>query len=275
MNFKKAYKKFLFKSLKKVGLRKGDNIYVSVNIGEACKPFFDLIKKEKITSEKFSIILIDLLKIYIGKNGGIIVPTFSFQYIKECFFDKKNTKTMLGPFNQTFLQKNFKNRTNHPTHSICFYGKINNKIQKYDNLFSFGENSPYSQFLNLKVKFLNIGVNLRDSVTYVHHMEHLNGCHHRYYKKVSGKIKINKKKIVKKDYFCFVKFLYKNFNTDASSIVKELKKENLINEEFNLKTYFSLTKAKDVHNCSLKLLSINPQIFMNKKVNFNITSKSY
>ena len=36
-----------------------------------------------------------------------------------------------------------------------------------------------------------------------------------------------------------------------------------------------LYTSKDVHNCSLKLLSINPQIFMNKKVNFNITSKSY
>jgi aminoglycoside N3'-acetyltransferase len=271
-NFKKIYKKFLFQNLKKIKLMRGDNIYVSVNTGEACKPFFKHMHKKKITSEKFSLILIELLEEYVGKNGGIIVPAFSFQYIKDRFFDKKKTKTILGPFSQCFLNKNFKNRTSHPTHSICCYGKINKKITKYDNKFSFGENSPYSQFVNLKVKFLNIGVNLKNSITYIHHIEHLNGCAHRYYKNIYGQIKVNNK-IIKKNYYCFVKFLFKDFETNAGPVVKTIKAKNILHETKCLKTYFSLVKAEDVYNQSLALLDKNPQIFMNKKLNIRIIGK--
>ena len=272
INFKKKYKKFLFRNLKKIKLMNGDNIYVSVNLGEAYKPFFKHINKTKITSEKFSLILIQLLKEYLGKSGGIIVPTFSFQYIKDRFFDKNTTKTILGPFNQSFLKKNFRNRTSHPTHSICCYGKINKKIKKYDNKFSFGENSPYSQFTNLKVKFLNIGVNLKDTITYIHHIEQLNGCAHRYYKNIYGKIKVNNK-IIRKNYYCFVKFLFKDFETDAAPIVKTIKEKNLLHEASSSNTYFSLVKAEDIYNESLVLLNKNPQIFMNKKLNIRIIGK--
>ena len=49
-----------------------------------------------------------------------------------------------------------------------------------------------SYFYDLKpqynVKFLNVGIKWIDTCTYLHHLEHLNGINHRFYKPTIGKI---------------------------------------------------------------------------------------
>ena len=54
--------------------------------------------------------------------------------------------------------------------------------------FSFGANSPFSNFVKYNVKFLNVGIKWIDTCTYLHHLEHLNGINHRFYKPTIGKI---------------------------------------------------------------------------------------
>ena len=63
----------------------------------------------------------------------------------------------------------------------CNMGE-NKKIINPCGVFSFGANSPFSNFLKYKVKFLNIGIEWKNTCTYLHHIEHLNGINHRFYK---------------------------------------------------------------------------------------------
>ena len=83
-DLKSNFDEFLVKNLKKIGIKKNDCIYLSVNMGNLFKPFKEQMslngnvsKYRKILSN----ILFDSIKTYIGSGGTIICQTFSFSLI--------------------------------------------------------------------------------------------------------------------------------------------------------------------------------------------------
>ena len=263
-DLKSNFDEFLVKNFKKIGIKKNDCIYLGVNMGNLFKPFKEQMslngnvsKYRKILSN----ILFDSIKTYIGSEGTIICPTFSFSFIRSKRFDKKRTKSDLGFFTSEFFKKRGVFRTQHPTHSIAIWGKKKNLFKKNFSNFCFGLNSPFAIFKEIDLKFVNLGIELYNSITYIHHLEHLNGSFHRYYKPVTGYIKINNK-VTKKKIFTFVRIIKKNFVTDASMIQEKLLSKKKLKLKFDKNVYFSSVSCNDVHNLGLRLLNTNPVLFM-------------
>ena len=92
-----------------------------------------------------------------------------------------------------FVFKKGVHRSDHPINSIASWGKNSKFLTENHGPYSFGYNSPFEKFNKLKVKFLNIGITYGKTCTYVHHLEHLNGINHRFYKAVKGFVFHNKK----------------------------------------------------------------------------------
>ena len=160
-------------------------------------------------------------------------------------------------------------RSPHPIYSITIWGK-NKKIIKPCGGFSFGENSPFSNFLKFNVKFLNIGIKWIETCTYLHHLEHL-GINHRFYKPTIGKF-INKGKSKKGVFYNPVRFMNLKSKKAEYKIEKYLKKNNLIRQTKN-KIYCSSINAKDIHQIGLKILQKKPSYFMSRNVNVFIDNK--
>lgn len=138
----------------------------------------------------------------------MIYPGFTWSFIKNKKFDKNKTIPEVGSFGKYLFNQKDIERSNHPINSIISWGNKKKEITKIHGPYSFGYNTPFENFLKLNVKFLNIGIPFYDTCTYVHHLEHLNGCNHRYYKLIKGKYFVKGKYYIK-NFFFFAK--YKSF----------------------------------------------------------------
>ncbi|MDC3163062.1 AAC(3) family N-acetyltransferase [Candidatus Pelagibacter sp.] len=273
MNDSSLFLKNLKKNLIKVGIKKKDSVYLGVNLGQAFKFYKSTIFQDRSLEkvrEKCSKLIFHAISEQLGSDGTIICPTFTFDFIKKRVFDVHKTKSHLGYFENFFLKQKNVIRSEHPIFSIAVWGK-NKKILKPCGTFSFGANSPFSNFIDYKVKFLNIGVKWVETCTYLHHLEHLNGINHRFYKPTKGKI-INKDKSKIDIFYNPIRFVRLKSDKAEYRIEKHLKKKFLIKEAKD-KIYCSSLKTKDVHDLGLKILQKKPSYFMSKDVNIYIDSK--
>ena len=259
------FKKDLSKYLRKIGIRRGDTIYLGVNLG---KTFLSYKKNLFLKVDMYSLrvkcceVIFNCLKELVGNDGTIIVPTFSFSFIENKKFDIKKTPSSLGFFENFFLKQKKIKRSCHPINSISVWGK-NKSILKPCGNFSFGINSPFSNFLDYKVKFVNIGCRWIETCTYVHHIEHLNGLNHRFYKPTTGRVNFSGY-YKTETYYNPVRFLSYNSEKAEYKIEKFLIRKKMI-REVNKKIYCSSIESKDVYHTGLNLLKKNPSFFMSKK----------
>lgn len=273
MNKKSLILKNLEKNLKKIGIRKKDTVYLGINLGQAFKLYKNEIFQNSSLNNVREIcakLIFQAIVNRVGPEGTIICPTFSFNFIKTKVFNTLKSKSDLGYFENFFLNQKRIIRSQHPINSIAVWGK-NKKIINPCGKFSFGSNSPFSNFINYNVKFLNIGIKLSDTCTYLHHLEHLNGINHRFYKPTRGKI-IHKGKSKTDTFYNLVRFIKLKSDKAEYKIEKHLKKKSLI-KETNDKIYCSSLKAKDIHDIVLKILQKKPSYFMSKNVNVFIDKK--
>lgn len=263
-------------NIKNLNFKSTDNVYLGINLGKIFindykKIFYnDNLNLNQIKEYTVNRI-IKSLKIYF-KNGTIIVPSFNFEYFTKKKFNKYTTKSTLGIFENFFIKKRGVVRTNHPIFSICALGKNKKKILQQDGLFSFGQNSPFNNFIQNKVVFLNIGIPFKETCTYLHHIEHLNGANHRYYKAVTGKVFENGR-YINKVYYSFVRYNFIKARKAEYKIEKLLKKKKYLKEINDYKIYLSKVNAKDVFECANKALQINPSFFLEKKTIVKINDK--
>ncbi len=268
-----SFSNTLKKNLTKIGIKKGDTVYLGINLGKSFTFFKDEIFQNTSLNkvrEKSSKLIFKSIAEHLGSDGTIICPTFSFYFIKEKKFNVNKSKSDLGYFENFFLRQKNIVRSIHPIYSIAIWGK-NKKIINPCGVFSFGANSPFSNFLKYKVKFLNIGIEWKNTCTYLHHIEHLNGINHRFYKPTKGKI-INKKKKITDVFYNPVRFMKLKSDKAEYKIEKYLRRKFFI-KETNDKIYCSSIKARDVHDIALKILQKKPSYFMTKNVYVSIDNK--
>jgi aminoglycoside 3-N-acetyltransferase len=271
MNNSEIYKEIsrnIVFSLKNLKLKNSDNIYLGINLGaiieKNSKQLFssENVDLKKIRTDCAKLVFKTLSEYFL--NGTIIVPSFNFDYFKSKKFNRRTTTTSLGYFENFFIKQKNIVRSEHPIFSISVIGKNKNKFITPCGPFSFGINSPFNNFLKYKVKFLNLGIKFKDTCTYLHHVEHLNGVNHRYYKPVRGKIFKNNK-YINKTYYSFVRFNFLKSKKAEYKIEKNLKDKKLISEQSKYGFYTSVVKAVDVYNCASENLIKNPSYFMTSK----------
>ena len=262
-------KKFLFNNLKKLGIKKSDTIYLGLDLKNFYIPFLEILNKDPNLFNKTILnkIFYENLKEYFLPNGTIILQAFTWSYIKEKKFHPRLNSPDIGSFEKYVFNKPGIARSSHPTNSIIVFGKNKNLVSKNHGLYSFGANSPFEKFKDLNVKFVNIGVPLEDSCTYLHHLEHVNGTNHRFNKLINGKVFVNDRYLTK-NFYILVK--YKNISTAVNrdekkffDYLRKIKKLKLLNVN---QVLFSSINCKDVYNIGLRLLKNDSTYFMKKKV---------
>lgn len=157
-------------------------------------------------------------------------------------------------------------RSSHPTNSIIVFGKNKNLVSKNHGLYSFGANSPFERFKDLNVKFVNIGIPLEDSCTYLHHLEHINGTNHRFNKLINGKV-FDNGRYSRKNFYILVK--YKNISTAVDRNEKKffnyLRKKNKLKSLKVNHVLFSIVNCEDVYNNGLSFFKRRLFLFYEKK----------
>ena len=198
--------------LKNLNINPGDHILLYSKISS-----FGILKKD------FAKILLKIILKYIGPNGTVVMPSYTFEkknYVFKLHKLQKNYSTSV------LIKEFFKNkkiiRSFRPIHSHIGIGKKSYLLKrKIDQSRSFGKNSDFDLLTKNNFKCIYLGCTPLEAGTYLIHIEYLNKVPYR--KKI-----IIKKKIFKK-------------NTIKIINVKYFDKPKIIEYDFD-KAFFKLAK---------------------------------
>lgn len=161
-------------------LKKGDSIWVSSELIKFVLKF----KKKKISFDGNA--LIDSFQKAVGEDGTIIIPTFSFEFSNNKYYDILNTKGTTGILGNLSMQRLDFTRTQHPMHSFTVWGKDKDVLASMNNLNSFGIDSPFGYCLNKHVRQIILGTDYVHAMTFIHYAEVTCNVPYRFAKSFTG-----------------------------------------------------------------------------------------
>ena len=134
---KELYYPDFINALKNVDIKKGDTIFVHSSVSA-------FGKLSTFDTEFLLKTLINSLKESVGDNGTIILPTFTYSFLKNEPYDKTNSKSKVGTLTEYFSKQPDVSRTVHPNHSVAIWGKHKSELLKigkdtFDNASIFGK----------------------------------------------------------------------------------------------------------------------------------------
>ena len=179
--------------------------------------------KEHNMDKKLSL-LFKLILNYIGKEGTLVVPTFTYSATNNEIFDVKNTTSKVGYFSEFFRNIPGVLRSSHPIFSVAAYGKYKEIFANSSLKECFGKNSSFDLLHTLDGKIMNLGCSF-DFITYAHYVEEKLKVKYRYYKKFKGAIKKDAS-LIKKTTRYFVGDRSINYKLDLSKLKEKLIIEN-------------------------------------------------
>lgn len=252
----------LSETLLKLGIRKGDAIYLGIDMGRLKYPYHAAvhIAKYGVKSyrDKCCNYIFSSISSIVGKTGAIIVPTFTYSYARSSVpYSSVNSPSELGPFTEYFRINHSIYRTEHPLFSVACWG--NDEFYSSESLSAFGPTSIFAKLNSVNTKFLNLGIPLYQTLTYAHYLEQLVGVGHMYHKFFDILDGINDKK----KYSAYVRYL----NAGVEYDLKKIEDQLVINK--SIKEYIStdvgliqVVNVEDVYKTGIKMLDQNPSAFL-------------
>lgn len=165
----------LSNALQSVGLAKSENCYIAGNIGALGK--LRLKKKDLLPA------VTNAFQDVLGSDGTLFSPSASMNLCNtDIPFDRHSTPSnKMGALAEYIRQCDGSLRSPHPFWSISGLGKtadILNSVSRH----SYGAGSPWSKFLDIDVRQINLGIHPSKAVTLIHHVEVTAGVPYRYTK---------------------------------------------------------------------------------------------
>ncbi|EJF7070552.1 N-acetyltransferase LegH, partial [Campylobacter jejuni] len=158
----------------KLGLQKGDTLCVHTELFNFGFPL--------LSRNEFLQTILDCFFEVIGKEGTLIMPTFTYSFCKNEVYDKINSKTKMGALNEYFRKQTGVKRTNDPIFSFAIKGAKEELFLK-DTTSCFGENCVYEVLTKENGKYMTFG---GQGHTLTHYAEEQFNVFYRYHKIFSG-----------------------------------------------------------------------------------------
>lgn len=180
----KDYCNVIKENLEKIGVSKGDILYVASDVSQMIKRAqIDLGFKDKETRNDFLNLVIDAIQEILGQEGTLLFPMYNWDFCKGITFDYRHTKSKVGALNNFVLEKRPEfRRTRHPIYSFMVWGKEQSYLCALDNQEAFGANSPFAYLDQNNAKQLSLGVDMTGGITFLHYVEQFVQVPYRHHK---------------------------------------------------------------------------------------------
>ncbi|EGJ8758589.1 N-acetyltransferase LegH [Campylobacter jejuni] len=234
----------------KLGLQKGDTLCVHTELFNFGFPL--------LSRNEFLQTILDCFFEVIGKEGTLIMPTFTYSFCKNEVYDKINSKTKMGALNEYFRKQTGVKRTNDPIFSFAIKGAKEELFLK-DTTSCFGENCVYEVLTKENGKYMTFG---GQGHTLTHYAEEQFNVYYRYHKIFSG-ILIDENNI---SYNKTISYYVRKL--DISSEPNLINIINIVNNTKNFKKnnfagdHINIYNAKEYIEILWKKLDINQTILI-------------
>ena len=261
---KKIYFTDVVSALERSEIKKGDTIFVHVNLGAFGK--LGLIRDRSELANLF----IDAFIESVGLQGTVITPTYTYSFCDNEIYDPQNSPSKVGLFSEEFRIRKDSRRSINPLFSVSAIGAKAEKLTTNLSKTSFGKESIFHRLQNIKdAKYVVAGVNYF-ICSYVHYIERLMNVPYRYVKKFKGEIQVNGKSY-QDEYEYYVRYLNKNVIPTFDKLEKHLLNKKLINRISLGWNYISTAKFDSVYSEGVNMLKKDPLFFLKSKpqIDFN------
>lgn len=252
----------LIQKLLKLGLLKGDTVFISSNIIALGK-----IAQAQHKYDYCETYFKALIKV-LGRSGTIVVPTYTSQVARngEKFILEK-TKSHMGVFAEHIRTKEKSIRSIHPVNSVVAFGKNSRFICENNATSDFGSESPFDRLSKLNCKLLSIGLTSKYSVSILHYLEAMFCVPYRYNKLLDIKTFV-KGKQDKRIFLINARYLNLKIKYDYSKWPLILYKKNKIRGVKAGKGLMFMTAFNDAVEIAKTYMIDDPYFFLKKKPNF-------
>lgn len=209
----------LIEAFKKLGITKGDILCVHTELFNFDTPL--------LPRNEFLQTILDCFFEVIGKEGTLIMPTFTYSFCKNEVYDKLNSPTKMGALNEYFRRWGGVKRTNDPIFSFAIKGAKEELFLK-DTTSCFGKNCVYETLRKNNGKIMLFGTYLI-GYTFTHYIEEVAKVPYRYFKNFKGILidENNIKHNTNIDYY--VRYIDKNSSISKQQQINILKENNNFN----------------------------------------------
>ena len=135
---------------------------------------------------------------YLGEDGGLIVPTFSYSFRRNQVFDVMNTIASkdMGSFSEFVRNSDASFRSSDPLFSIAAIGERIRPLLQRTSKNCFGEGSIYNELFNQDIKFMGMGISYSTGMSGFMNIERLAEVPYRFEKTFYGQIIMSDKSTV-------------------------------------------------------------------------------
>jgi aminoglycoside 3-N-acetyltransferase len=241
----------LISDLKKLGLSQNDVVLVHSSF----KSFGGVVGGPQT--------VIDAILELLGKEGTLIVPTFSWDFCNKIPFDVRHSPSKQGIISEMVRQNPISKRILHPIYSFSIIGKLSKKLSNLKYESSFGRDSLFGKLREINGKILLIGVKFIEANTFIHHVEEVIGTDYRFLKKFEGYV-IDKNENKTWDYFYMnVKPLDGTVETNFDRIEKLCESNDITNSIKIGNSTVKLMNAKELFDFTYKEIQKDPHLLCN------------
>jgi len=219
MPFPKVTKNDVLEKLEKVGIRKGDIIYVP-----SFTPILGNI--ENIIDDT-----IDALIEVVGGDGTIVMPTFNWDYCKGEVFDPATTPSQVGVLTEMFRKRTGVLRsTTPPWCTFAATGKLSKEIVGIKGTSSFGSDSILEYLYEINAKYVLLGCSYNEGAVHIHWLEERFEVPYRYWKQFKGQVK-TKGELVKNISYMYARRLDTDVTIDSNHLTTAFEKTGKVKVE--------------------------------------------
>lgn len=217
--------------LDRLGVKPGDSAMLGIDMGNVPLPAYQAAFTRDGFRERqtrWCGFVLRVLLDRLGSVGTLLVPTFTYSCGKPgSTFAAESTPSENGPFTEYLRTQAGATRSLHPIFSLSGVGRDANALLDEVGRAAFGAQSPFARFADYGIRFLCLGVELRNSITYVHHLEQSYGCPHRYNKTFDTSV-VSGGRAIAGPWLAYIAFRGLEFTSDISSLQRALDAEGLL-----------------------------------------------
>lgn len=174
--------------LQEIGIVEGDTIQFSIDLSRLLMLAMREYGYTGVEGrDEFLYEITDCIKNSVGKDGTILVPSFTWMFNEGKIYRRKDTPSEVGSYSNWLLKKGCDFvRTRHPIHSFLVWGKDQNYYTSLNNVDSWGEDSPFAHFANSSAKLVVCDMPTLHALTIFHYVEERLEVPYKYTKSFKG-----------------------------------------------------------------------------------------
>ncbi len=263
--------------LDRLGVKPGDCIMLGIDMGKIPLPGYAASLSRVAFSErerKWCQFVLDVVLDRLTGSGTLLVPSFTYSCTKPgSVFVAESTPSENGPFTEFVRTQRGSIRSLHPIFSLSGIGRHAEALLGNVGRSAFGAMSSFGRFGTYDVRFLCLGVEIRNCITYIHHLEQNYGCPHRYNKSFEIDVVVNGRKVAE-EWYANLAYRGIDYSSDITSLQQTLEeKAQLVEVVWNGHSNH-LADVANVDKVGYALLTKDFGAFVNRRLKFNFDDKS-